>query len=70
MSWGGLVIRWFVTLLVQQTGADQGLGHAVRVAVGRRTAVFEVASFLLADVTGNADAGASVGHTCRELVDV
>lgn len=66
----GLVIRWFVTFLVQQTGADQGLGHAVWVAVGRRTAVFEVALFLLADVTRNADAGTSVGHTGRELMDV
>lgn len=58
-----LIIRRFFSFLVQQTGADQGLGHGVRVAVGRRAAVFKVAFLLLADITRNADAGATVGHT-------
>lgn len=58
-----LVIRRFISLLVQQTGADQGLGHTVRVAVGRRAAILEVALLLLPDVARNADAGATVGHT-------
>lgn len=64
------VIRGFIPLLVQQTGADQGFGHAVRVAVGRRAAVFEVPLFLLAHVAGNANAGAAVGDACGEFVDV
>lgn len=66
----GLVFRRFVSLLAQQTGADQSLGHSVRVAVGRWTAVLEVALLLLADHARNADAGATVGHACGELVDV
>lgn len=65
-----LVIRGFVSLLAQQTGADQGLCHAVRVTVGRRATVLEVALLLLADVAGNADAGAAVGHAGGELVYV
>jgi len=65
-----LIIRWFRSLLVQQTGADQGLRHAVRVAVGRRAAVLEVALLVLAHVARNADASAAVGHACGELVDV
>ncbi|TNN36072.1 hypothetical protein EYF80_053764 [Liparis tanakae] len=53
-----------------QTGADQGLRHAVRVAVGRRAAVLEVALLVLAHVARDADAGAAVGHAGGELVDV
>lgn len=64
------IIRRFIPLFVQQTGADQGLGHAVRVAVGGRTAVFEVPLLLLAHAARNADAGAAVGHTSGEFVDV
>lgn len=40
-GWGGMgwvavdsIVHGFIPLFVQQTGADQGLGHAVRVAVG------------------------------------
>lgn len=65
-----LVIRRFIPFLAQQTGADQGLGHAVRVAVGRRAAVFEVALLLLADLARDADAGSAVGHARGEFVDV
>lgn len=65
-----LIIRWFLSLLAQQTGADQGLRHTVRVTVGRRAAVLEVALLVLANVARNADAGAAVGHACGELVDV
>lgn len=64
------VIRGFIPLLIQQTGADQGFGHAVRVAVGGWAAVFKVPLFLLAHVAGNANAGAAVGHACGEFVDV
>lgn len=64
------IIRGLIPLLVQQTGADQGLGHAVRVAVGGWAAVFKVALLLLANATGNADAGTTVGHAGREFVDV
>lgn len=63
-------IHRFIPLFVQQTGADQGLGHAVRVAVGGRAAVFEVPLLLLAHAAGNADAGTAVGHAGREFVDV
>lgn len=65
-----LIIHRFFSLLVQQTGADQGLGHTVWVAVGGRAAVLEVALLLLAHVTRNADAGATVGHPSGEFVDV
>ncbi len=65
-----LVIRRFIPLLVQQTGADQSLGHTIRVAVGGRAAVLEVALLLLADAARNADAGATVGHASGEFVDV
>lgn len=65
-----LVIHRFIPLFVQQTGADQGFGHTVRVAVGRWAAVLEVTLLLLANIARNADAGATVGHTCREFVDI
>lgn len=65
-----LIIRRFIPLLAQQTGADQGLRHSIRVAVGRRAAVLEVALLLLAYAARNADAGATVGHTSGEFVDV
>ena len=67
---GDLVIRGFFPLFVQQTGADQGFGHTVRVAVGRWTAVLKVTLLLLADAAGNADAGAAIGHARREFIDV
>lgn len=56
------IVRGFIPLFVQQTGADQGLGHPVRVTVGGWAAVFEVALLLLAHAAGNADAGATVCH--------
>ena len=65
-----LVIHRFVSLLVQQTGTDEGLSHTVWVAVGRWAAVLEVAPLLLADITRNADAGPTVGHACGEFIDV
>lgn len=65
-----LVFCWFVTLLAQQTGANQGFGHAVRVTVGRRAAVFEVALLLLTDASWDADACAAVSHAGGEFVDV
>lgn len=64
------IIRRFISLFVQQTGADQGLGHTVWVAVGRRATVFEVPLLLLAHAARNADAGAAVGHAGGEFVDV
>lgn len=64
------VFHGFIPLFVQQTGADQGFGHTVRVTVGRWAAVLKVTLLLLANATGNADAGTTVGHTCREFIDV
>jgi len=48
---------------------DDSLGHSIRVAVGRGTAVLEVATAVLAHLPRNADAGAAVGHAGREVVD-
>lgn len=64
------IVHGFFPLLVQQAGTDQGLGHAVRVAVGRWAPVLEVTLLLLAHAAGDADACATVGHARRELVDV
>lgn len=69
-GWLDSIVHGFLPLLVQQAGTDQGLGHAVRVAVGRWAAVLKVTLLLLADAAGDADAGAAVGHARRELVDV
>ena len=63
-----LIIRWFFSLLRQQTGAYQGLGHSIGVTVGGWTAVLKVALLLLANRAGDADAGTAVGHASRELV--
>lgn len=65
-----LVVRRFFSLFAQQTGADESLCNAVWITVCRWATVLEVALLLLAYATRNADAGATVGHTCREFVDV
>jgi len=44
--------------------------HAVRIAVGRWTPVFQVAAPLLGDVARNADGDSAVGNSRREIVDV
>lgn len=54
---------------VKQTCLRDGLRHSVRVAVGCRSAVLEVAPPILAHLPGDADAGASVGHAGGEVVD-
>lgn len=64
------VFHGLIPLFIQQTGADQGFGHTVRVTVGGWAAVLKVTLLLLANGTGNADAGTAVGHACGEFVDV
>lgn len=65
-----LIVHRFISLLAEQTGADQSLCHGIWVAVGRRTAVLEVALLLLAHGARDADTGATVSYASRELVDV
>lgn len=64
------VFHGLIPLFTQQTGADQGFGHTIRVTVGGWAAVLKVTLLLLANATGNADAGTTVGHACGEFVDV
>lgn len=54
---------------IKQTGASNRLGHAVWITVCSRTAVLEVAFLLLAHLARDADAGSSVGHSSREVLD-
>ena len=63
------VICRLLALLFEETRAHQSLRHDVRVAVGGRTAILEVALLVLPHLARDADAGAAVGHAGRELVD-
>lgn len=65
-----LIVRWLISLLVEQTGADQCLRDSIGVAVGRWATVLKVTLLLLANSARNADAGATVGYASGELVDV
>lgn len=55
---------------IKQAGVCDGLCHGVRVAVCCGAAVLEVAFLLLAHLARDADAGASVGQSGGEVVDV
>lgn len=65
-----LVLKRLVSSFIEETCADEGLCHSIRITVGGRPAVLKVALLLVAHVPGDADAGAAVGHASRELVDV
>lgn len=64
-----LVLKRLVSSFVEETRANKGLCHSVRITVGGGPAVLEVALLLMAHVPGDADAGTAVGHASRELVD-
>lgn len=65
-----LVLKRLVSGFVEETRADKGLCHSIRITVGGGPAVLKVALLLVAHVPGDADAGAAVGHASGELVDV
>lgn len=65
-----LVLKRLVSSFIEETRADEGLCHSIRITVGGRPAVLEVAPLLMAHTPGDADAGATVGHPSRELMDV
>lgn len=54
---------------VKKSSSDKKLGDHVRVAVRCRSPVFQVALLLLSYGSWYADAAASVGHTCAEVVN-
>lgn len=56
--------------LIEHCRPHDGLGDRVGVTVGCRPPILEIAVAVLADLAWDADAGASVGHTSRELKDV
>ena len=65
-----LVLKRLVSSFVEETRADEGLCHSIRITVGRGPAVLEVALLLITHVPRDADAGTTVGHASGELVDV
>lgn len=70
LSWTSLaVIGGLVAPFFQQARAHQRLRDGVRVAVGGRAPVLEVALLVLPHRARDADAGPAVGHAGRELVD-
>lgn len=64
-----LLLALFCAFWIKQAGGCDGPGHGVRVAVRCRPAVLEVAFPLLAHLARDADAGAPVGHSGREVFD-
>lgn len=58
---------WLPIDLVKADCAHQRFGDRVRVAIGGRSAVFNVAESVGCALTWNADAAASVGNSGREL---
>lgn len=53
----------------QKAGYGDGLRHCIRVTVCCGTAVLKVPFLLLPHLPWDADAGTSVGHSSREVVD-
>ena len=56
-------------LLVQAARLDHDAGDLVRVAVGGRPPVLEVALLLLGDAAGDPDGAAAVGDAGGEVMD-
>jgi hypothetical protein len=56
-----------VDSILQTASSDEGLADGVRVAVGRRTPVLEVALLRLGDASRNANARAAVGDPYKRL---
>lgn len=64
------VLKRLISSFVEETCADEGLCHSVRITVGRGPTILEVALLLLAHSPGDTDAGTTVGHASGELMDV
>jgi len=56
-------------LFVQATSLDQDFSDGVRIAVGRRSAIFQISAFLLSTISWNSNGAATIGHTSREIVN-
>lgn len=57
------------TFWIEQTCFGDCHGNTVRVTIGRWPSILEVAFLFLGHLAGDADAGAPVGHACREVLD-
>ena len=58
-----------IPLLVQTDSPNNAFRHNVRVSVGGRSSVLQVATSLLCYAPGDTDGGAPVGHAGGEVVD-
>lgn len=64
LSRGLWVIFLMFRSFVEACGAHNDFGHFVWIAVGRRSAVFQVAFLFFGTSTWNTDAGTTVGYAC------
>lgn len=58
-----------MTSFIEKKSDDEGFCHRIGITVDRGATVFKVTLLLLADGPGNAEAGATAGHTRRNVVD-
>lgn len=55
--------------LVQAASSNQNLSHLVRIAIGRRSPIFEVAASFFGHVPRDANRATAVGYTRRKIVN-
>ncbi len=60
----------FKNVVLKANGFENLAGDLVRISVGSRAAVLEVALVFSLGLTGHTDRAATVGNTPRKLVDV
>jgi len=64
-----VLIPGYWLLLVETDGSQHDVHDRVGVAVGGWPAILEVSAFVLVDLAGNSDRGASVRRSGAEVVD-
>merc|ERR1712047_210184 len=56
-------------LFIETAGANHDFCDLVRIAVGRRTTIFQVSTLMFSNISRNTDGGSSIGHTSREIMN-
>jgi len=56
-------------LFIETAGANHDFSDLVRIAVGRRTTIFQVSTLLLSNIARNTDRGSPIGNTGREIMN-
>ena len=56
-------------LFIETAGANHDFCDLVRIAVGRRTTIFQVSTLMFSNISRNTDGGSSIGLTSREIMN-